>query len=108
MDDEPSDEIAHLEQHIERLADSIERCRKIALAGRLMIAAGSVWVALVLFGVIPLAPYAVVAAIAAVIGGIVLTGSNRTTWQQTEAALRSSEALRAELIDRIPLRVVGE
>jgi hypothetical protein len=45
---------------------------------------------------------------AAVIGGIVLAGSNSTTWRQTEALLRNSEALRAEMIGGIEMRVVEE
>jgi hypothetical protein len=49
-----------------------------------------------------------VGAMAAVIGGIVLLGSNSTTWTQTEAALRASEAMRAEWIGRKEMRIVGE
>ena len=35
-------------------------------------------------------------------------GSNKTTWEQTDAALEKAEAQRAELIGRIELRLVGE
>jgi hypothetical protein len=45
---------------------------------------------------------------AAVIGGIVLLGSNAATWTQTDAALRAAEAMRADLIGRMDLRMVGE
>ena len=48
------------------------------------------------------------AAIAAVIGGVVLLGSNSTTWTQTEAALRASEAMRAEWIGQREMRVVED
>ena len=48
----------------------------------------------------------VVASMAAVIGGIVLLGSNATTWTQTEDALKKSEAMRAELIGQLDLRTV--
>ena len=47
-----------------------------------------------------------IAAIAALIGGIVLFGSNNSTLQQARAALRAAEAERAMLIGRIELRVV--
>ena len=40
--------------------------------------------------------------------GVVLLGSNKTTWTQTETAMHASEAMRAELIGRIELRLVGE
>jgi hypothetical protein len=41
-----------------------------------------------------------------VLGGIVLYGSNLTTWRQTDDALRATEAERAELIGKIGLRLV--
>ena len=61
-----------------------------------------------LLGVIAFSPDTVIAAMAAVIGGIVLLGSNATTWTQTDAALHEAEAMRADLIGRMDMRVVGE
>jgi hypothetical protein len=40
--------------------------------------------------------------------GAVLLGSNSTTWTQTETALHKSEALRADMIGQLELRVVDE
>lgn len=100
--------IARLEDHIEALQESIARCRKIALAAKLLIAAGAVWLVLSLLWVVPFITAIVVASIAAVIGGIVLAGSNSTTWTQAEARLHNSEAKRAEMIEGIEMRVVGE
>jgi fatty acid desaturase len=99
-------DIARIEAHIEALTESIERCRKISFAARFAIAAGAIWIVLVLLWVIPFVPYMVVAAMAAVIGGIVLLGSNATTWAQTESALQASETMRAEWIENMHLRVV--
>ncbi len=107
-DDDFREEIAQLEARSEALAESIERCRKISLAAKLTIAAGAIWIALVLLSVIPYAPETVIAALAATILGVVLLGSNATTWTQAEAALRAAEAARAELIGRMDMRVVGE
>jgi hypothetical protein len=103
----PAD-IARLEDHIEALRDSIARCRKIALAAKLVITAGAGVLLFTLFGLVPFLTAPVITAIAAVIGGIVLAGSNSTTWQQTETRLRNSEALRAEMIGGIEMRVVEE
>ena len=107
-DDDFHDEIAQLEARSEALAESIERCRKISLAAKLAIAAGAIWIALELLGVIAFSPGTIIAAMAAVLGGIVLLGSNATTWTQTDAALHEAEAMRVDLIGRIDMRVVDE
>ena len=109
MDEDISNaDIARLEDHIEALRESIARCRKIALAAKILIATGATWLVLTLLWLVPFVIALVVAAMAAVIGGIVLAGSNSTTWTQTEARLHNSEAMRAEMIGGLELQVVGE
>lgn len=110
MDDssDAHDDIETLEARIESLSDSIERCRRIGLIAKLTIAGGFVWLGLLLVGVIPFAPTGFVIASAAVIGGIVLFGSNSSTQKQHEAALREAETLRTELIELLELRPVGD
>jgi hypothetical protein len=49
-----------------------------------------------------------IVAIAAMLGGVVLLGSNRTTSDQAAAALEAAELRRAELIGTIDLRIVGD
>ena len=107
-DDDLRNEIALLEARSEALTESIERCRKISLTAKLTIAAGAIWIVLVLLGVIAFSPGTIIAAMAAVLGGIVLLGSNATTWTQTDAALHEAEAMRADLIGRMDMRVVGD
>lgn len=101
-------EIAQLEERIEILTASIERCRKISFAAKLAVGAGLIWFALFLFWIVSFNPTAFVAATSAVLGGFVLLGSNSTTWEQTEAARTAAEAMRADLIGSIELRLVGE
>jgi hypothetical protein len=51
---------------------------------------------------------AIVGAIATVIGGVVIYGSNSSTSKEAVAAMKDAQALRTELIDRInPQTVAG-
>jgi uncharacterized membrane protein YqjE len=109
MTDEVSrDDIARIETRIEELTEAIERCRKFSLAAKLIIVAGVLWIALSMLVLVSYTPETTIAALAAMIIGVVLLGSNATTWTQTETALRASEAMRADLIGRLELRVVDE
>jgi hypothetical protein len=102
------DDIAHLEERIETLRASLERCRKISVAAKIAIGGGLTWMLLLLVSAIPATPASLLAGLASVLGGIVLLGSNKTTWEQTEAALQEANVQRAQLIGSIPLRVVGD
>jgi hypothetical protein len=107
MDNENArEEIARLEERIAELSERIARCRKLSLAAKIAIVTGAAWLALTLLWLVPFLPAPVFAAIAAAIGGVVLLGSNKTTWEQTEAALRQAETARSALIERMELRVV--
>jgi hypothetical protein len=105
-DGDPREEIARLEEQIEALAESAERCRKIILFSKAAIAVGGLLMVAVVLAPVRLDPTILIVAIAAVIGGIVGLGSNTRTLQQTAAAMRSAEAQRGELIDEIALRTV--
>jgi hypothetical protein len=107
-DDDPHAEIARLEAEIERLAERRERCRKFILAGRIAIAGGALWIVAALVGAVSFDPAAMVAAISAVIGGIVIYGSNQTTAEEIAADMKEAEAMRAQIIGALRLRVVGE
>jgi len=99
-------DIARIEERIEMLNEAIAHCRKIALAAKVAIVAGAAWLALTIVGLVPLLPALLLASLAALIGGVVLAGSNTTTWNQTEAALAASEAMRRDLIEQLELRVI--
>ncbi|HEV2627206.1 MAG TPA: hypothetical protein VGV41_00985 [Pseudolabrys sp.] len=102
------DEIARLEERVEALAVSIERCRKVSLAAKIAILVGGAWLALTLLALVTFTPSLFFGAIAAAIGGVVLLGSNATTWNETAAALKQAEAARMTLIGSIDLTVVDD
>ena len=105
---EDGDDIEAIEQRIETLAAESRRCRKLALAARFLIAGGAVGLVLLLLGALTYRPEFLIAAMAAMIGGVVLLGSNASTWEQNERELLQAESLRDGLIASLPLRLVGE
>jgi cell division septum initiation protein DivIVA len=107
-DDDVREEISRLEAQIEELAEAIESCRKIILAAKAAIAIGGVLLVAIMVGAIRFDPMAFMAAVAALLGGTVLFGSNSSTSQEKTAALKAAETQRAELIGQIDLTVVGE
>jgi hypothetical protein len=108
MDSGLHDQIAGLEQEIEALAESTERCRKVALAAKAAIVTGAVWLAALILGLIGPDATALLGSTALILGGIVLYGSNATTARQTEGRIAQAEAARAALIGEIELRIVPE
>jgi len=102
------EEIARLEERIEALTESLDRCEKLSLIARLVLAGGAVWLVLIVLRVLPFAPFSIVGAIAALLGGIVLYGANTSTWKQTLAAIAQAEALRTHLIGRLEMQTVEE
>jgi uncharacterized membrane protein len=110
-DDPPPDphrEIALIEQRIELLAEKLEGCRKFVLAARVAMALGAALLVALMFALVRFDGLALTAALVALIGGFVVSGSNRATALETEEQIAASEARRAELIGAIGLRVVSE
>src|SRR5262245_38309265 len=73
------DQIAQLETEIEQLVDTVEKCRKVTMFSKVIIGAGAIWMLAYILGAIRFEPTTMVGAIAAVIGGVVLYGSNAST-----------------------------
>ena len=90
------------------LAARIENCRKFILAGRIAVAIGSVLLAALLLGAIRFDLQLMMLAMAALLGGIVVWGSNGSTANEAENELATAEANRKALIGMIDLRVVAE
>ena len=106
-DGDLSDQIARIEADIEQLAEGLDRCRKIMLLSKVAIAAGGIWILAYFLGAIRFEPATMIGAIAAIIGGVVVLGSNSSTSKQTTAAMKAAEIQRAELIDTVDLQMVG-
>ena len=107
-EDDPREEISRLEARIEELAGTIENCRKIIAASKAAIVLGAALLVAIIVGVIGFDPMIFMMAVAALLGGIVLLGSNNSTAAQKTAELRDVEAQRAALINQIDLTVVGD
>jgi hypothetical protein len=105
-DTDPHDQIVRLEAHIEELAAKIEGCRKFILAAQIAMAGGGIVLVVMLFGAIRPDLTWMAGAMAALLGGIVVFGSNNSTAQEAASELAAAEANRAALIGSIDLRIV--
>jgi hypothetical protein len=103
---DPREQIARLEERIEQLEAKIESCRKFAAASRFAVLAGGLLLLGLLLGVIPFDPLAMIAAMAAGLGGIVTLGSNNSTAKEASDQMAEAAARRARLIGGIELRVI--
>jgi hypothetical protein len=100
---DPHDAVVRLEEHIEELASKIESCRKFILASRIAVAGGTLALAGMLFGAIRFDPAIMAAAVAALLGGIAVWGSNRSTARQASKELALAESGRSLLIGNMAL-----
>jgi hypothetical protein len=108
MPDDPREQISELEAQIEELAGALERCRKTALASKTAMVCGGLLLAATILGIVAFNPMAMTAAVAALLGGVVVFGSNKATSEQFAESLKNAEALRAVLIGRLEFRLVED
>jgi hypothetical protein len=102
------DEITRLEAQIDELADKIENCRKFILAVQIALVGGGIVLITIVAGVIQFDPAVMALAIATVLGGIVVAGSNRSTAKEATHELTVAEAERATLIGQLDLWIVPD
>ena len=107
MSDLP-EQIAELEAEIEELFEAAERCRKIMMAARVMIAAGGLLLMIIVFGLFRREPVTFVAALTAILGGMVLLGSNKSTLEEIMSLIKTHEARRAQLINALRFQVAAQ
>ncbi len=107
-DIDPHDEIERLEVQIEELADRIESCRKFILAARVAMAGGGIVLVAIVIGAIRFDPGALALAGAALLGGIVVWGSNNSTAKEAKTEMAAVEARRLTLIGQLDLHAIAE
>ncbi len=107
-DGDPHDEIERLEAQIETLSARIENCRKFILAARIAVIGGGILLAALLLGLIRFDPTLLLTAFAALLGGVVVWGSNGSTAKEAADDLAKAEANRKALIGLIDLRIIAE
>ena len=107
-DSDPHDEIVRLEEEIEELSARIDSCRKFILAARIAVIGGGVLLVALLFDVIRFDLQLMMLAMAALLSGIVVWGSNNSTAKEAAAERAAAEANRKALIGMMELRVVAE
>jgi hypothetical protein len=107
MDDrDPHGEIVRLEARIEQLTDTLESCRKFILAGRVAAAGGGIVLIALPLGLLHFDPAVMACAAAALLGGFVAWGSNRSTANEATDEIAAAEARRTALIGEIELRLI--
>jgi ABC-type bacteriocin/lantibiotic exporter with double-glycine peptidase domain len=107
-DTDPHEAIERLEAQIEELAARLESCRKFILAARIAIVAGAILLAAILLGIMTFDSRLLLAAITALLAGIVVWGTNDSTAKEAVQQLAAAEAERAALIGSIELHVIAE
>ena len=105
---DPHAAIERLEERIEQIAARLENCRKFMLAARVAMALGAAVLLAGLFGLVRFDVMNLSIAFAAVLGGIVVFGSNSSTSKEAAAQLTEAERNRAALIGTMELRAIAE
>ena len=102
------EEIERLEIRIEELREAILRSRRLMLAGRAAAVAGPALFVCLMLGVLDFTPVRMIVALALAIGGVVLTGSSRSSTDELERSLTRTEAERRAAIDGAELVEFGD
>src|SRR5690349_10038003 len=94
-----SQQIADLEEEIDLLLESAKQSRKVDAVSKAAMSAGGLLLLAFVSGVIRSDPVWIVVAISAVLGSVVLFGSNKSTQDEIAARIKRLEAQRIALID---------
>jgi hypothetical protein len=100
--------IRRLEEEIVTMSDEVERCGKLMLAGRIAIVGGGIFLVAIILGIIRMGGIDFVFSVCAILLGIVVLGSNRSTRDELRNGIAKRIKERDALIDMIdPHTVVG-
>jgi hypothetical protein len=102
------EEIERLEIRIEELREAIERSRRLMLAGRAAAVVGPALIVAFMLGALDYTPVRMIVAFALAIGGMVLSGSSRSSTELLEHSLQRAEAARRAALDGAELVEFGE
>jgi hypothetical protein len=99
----PAERIEALELRIEELSEAIARSRRLATAGRAAAVIGAVLLLGLTMGLLSFTPARVLVALTLLIGGIVLTGSSRSSTDELKRQIALAERERNAAIDALGL-----
>ena len=105
---DPHDRIVRLKGLIEELAAKIESCRKLILVARIATWGGGIVLAVMFLGAMRFDVGVMAAAVAALLGGIVVWGSNSSTAKEAAKEIAQAEADRTTLIAIINPRAIPQ
>jgi len=104
----PAEAIEELELRIEELQESIARSRRLMKAGRAATVSGPVLLLALMLGVLAYTPARALFALALLIGGVVLTGSSKSSTEHLERSLQRVEQERNAAIDSLGLAPIDD
>ena len=102
-DDHPADRIEALETHIDELSEKVGRSRRLTTAGWVAAVIGPLVLVALIAGLVDYSPARALAALAALIGGVVLTGSSTSSTAELERSLAKAKRERDAAIDALGL-----
>ncbi len=99
-------QIVDLEADIEDLSDAAGRCQKIIAVAKASVGAGFLVLLVILTGVLRFEPMLFVFGVAAILGGIAVYGTNKSTLDEIRAGIKSREEARMKIINELELLTV--
>ncbi len=104
----PAEQIERLEAQIDELRESLQRSRRLVVAGRAGAFAGAALLICLMLGLATFTPVRLIAGITVALGGLVLMGSSVGSTKQLELSLKQTEDERNAAIDALEFVEIGD